>query len=92
MRAVFRATLSITVGVVAFVVAAALTYGLAVVAGLVVFGVFYPGSGHPPLPGAPEWMYVGLLYAVGPLLALGLAAWASRASLRLVRRALGKTL
>lgn len=69
-----------------FLVTAALTYGLVVVTGLLTFAQFYPGSGHPPLPGAPDWMYATLLYGACPALGLLAAISTSRLSIRLTRK------
>jgi hypothetical protein len=57
---------------------AIVTYVAAGVATLFAFGAIYGGRGHPPLPGAPEWMYVAAFVVVCPLLALAAGALAAR--------------
>lgn len=59
-------------------VAAGLVYVATGIATLFAFGAIYGGRGHPPLPGAPEWMYVVAFVVICPLLALAVGAFAAR--------------
>jgi TRAP-type C4-dicarboxylate transport system permease small subunit len=61
-------------GLVTLLMAAALYIGLAF-ATLYLFSVLFEGSGHPPLPDAPENWYFFAFVVFCPLVALSLAVW-----------------
>jgi hypothetical protein len=63
---------------VAGIATALATYAAAGIGTLFAFGAIFPGRGHPPLPGAPEWMYVAAFLVACPLLALAAGALVAR--------------
>lgn len=68
------------------VVAAAATYVTFAMATLGLFSWLYEGSGHPPLPNAPEWLWIATFAVAGPLLSLALGAAAAGFLRRRFRR------
>ncbi len=53
-------------------------YVCACLVSYIVLSFVFEGSGHPPMPGAPDWLYVGVFFVVLPLVALGFAAYTFR--------------
>ena len=67
------------------IVAAAMYIALAWL-GLITLSLFFEGRGHPPLPSAPNWLYVTIFFVAGPLLALIAGVTAGRWVFRSIRR------
>lgn len=73
--------------VLAGVVATALSYLALAWGGLVALSRTFEGSGHPPLPAAPDWLYVLVFLVVAPLGALAVGVFAARAANRALAKA-----
>jgi len=68
-----RRVLAVVVGGSCFVILACALYAASGFGTLLVFSWFYEGRGHPPLPGAPNWLYIAAYFVVLPILCLGAA-------------------
>ena len=56
------------------------------VAAYAAFVLIFPGQRHPPMPGAPDWLYVTAFFIPVPLITLAAAIWSGRRLCRHLRR------
>lgn len=54
--------------------------------GLIIISLSFEGSGHPPLPNAPDWLYVLVFVVVAPVITISIGIMCAMFSQRKISR------